>query len=549
MRKRMSLARQLFALQLAVILALVGTAALLVFLEVRRDTRAHAELEVRTLASALAELPEVRTALESPDPAAVLQPLATSVREATGTDFIVFMAPDRTRYTHPNPERVGEPFVGTIGPALEGRAFTESYEGTLGPSVRAVVPIRDADGEVDALLSIGILQEQIGSELQRRLYPVVYLSAAALLVAAAGSYAISRRLDRQTLGLGAEEITRLYEHHDAVLRTVREGLLIVSPRGELVLANDQARALLGLTGHPEGRQVRDLGLRPPLDGLLASGEPADDRLCVYGDRVLVAHQERIEKDGRPLGTVTTLRDHTELEALAGELDSVRGFTDALRAQAHESANRLHTVITMVELGQPERAVEFATVELASAQQLADRLTESVEEPALAALLLGKAAQAAEKGVELVVTEDTAVAESAVTARDLVTLVGNLVDNAIDAALTAEPPRKVTVTARSEPDGGLLVRVSDSGRGVDGAHLDSIFTRGWTTKSAAGGRGQGLGLALVKQVISRYGGEAEVGTGNGGVFTVRLHPREGSEEPDERGDQPTRDQPDEPGEEA
>ncbi|WP_017626768.1 sensor histidine kinase [Nocardiopsis chromatogenes] len=525
MRKRMSLARQLFVLQLAVFLSLVGTAAVLVFLEVRRDTHEHAALQVRALASALAELPEVRTALKGPDPSAELQPLAESVGEAAGTDFIVFMAPDRTRYTHPDPERIGEPFVGTVAPALEGRTFTESYAGTLGPSVRAVTPIRGEDGQVEALVSIGILQERIGSEVQRRLYPVVAVSAAALLVAAAGSYAISRRLDRQTLGLGAAEITRMYEHHDAVLRTVREGLLIVSPRGELVLANDQARELLGLGADAEGRRVGDLGLRPPLDGLLASGEPADDRLCAYGDRVLVARQERIEKDGRPLGTVTTLRDHTELEALAGELDSVRGFTEALRAQAHESANRLHTVVTMVELGQTERAVEFATVELASAQQLADRLTEAVEEPALAALLLGKAAQAAEKGVELVVTEDTAVTECAIAARDLVTLVGNLVDNAIDAALAAEPPRRVTVTARGDGGGGLLVRVADSGRGVGGAHLDSIFTRGWTTKSAAGARGQGLGLALVKQVIDRYGGEAEVESGDGAVFTVRLRPQE------------------------
>ncbi|MDA2810964.1 sensor histidine kinase [Nocardiopsis sp. RSe5-2] len=544
MRKRMSLARQLFVLQLAVILSLVGTAAVLVFLEVRRETHEHAVLQVRALASALAELPEVRTALNGPDPSAELQPLAESVGEAAGTDFIVFMAPDRTRYTHPDPERIGEPFVGTVAPALEGRTFTESYEGTLGPSVRAVTPIRGEDGQVEALVSIGILQERIGSEVQRRLYPVVAVSAAALLVAAAGSYAISRRLDRQTLGLGAAEITRMYEHHDAVLRTVREGLLIVSPRGELVLANDQARELLGLGADAEGRRVGDLGLRPPLDALLASGEPADDRLCVYGDRVLVARQERIEKDGRPLGTVTTLRDHTELEALAGELDSVRGFTEALRAQAHESANRLHTVVTMVELGQTERAVEFATVELASAQQLADRLTEAVEEPALAALLLGKAAQAAEKGVELVVTEDSAVTDCAVAARDLVTLVGNLVDNAIDAALAAEPPRRVTVTARSDAGGGLLVRVADSGSGVGGAHLDSIFTRGWTTKSAAGARGQGLGLALVKQVIDRYGGAAEVESGDGAVFTVRLRPQQAPEAPGGQGgpdDRPDREE--------
>jgi two-component system, CitB family, sensor kinase len=530
MRKRLNVAQQVFALTFTVIFLLVGTGAFLVFWEVRRDVRAHAEDRVLTLASALAELPEVGEALAEPEPAEVtarLQPLATSVRVATGTDFIVFMTPDRIRYTHPVPERVGRPFVGTVAPALEGHAFTETYEGTLGPSVRAVVPVLDGEGELTALLSIGILQDKIGSELRRRLSPVVFVSAGALLVAAAGSYAVSRRLDRQTLGLGPEQLTRLYEHHDAVLHAVREGLLIVSPRGELVLANDQARRLLGLGDDPEGRPVTALGLHPPMARLLTSGEPVTDRLCVYADRVLVANQEPIEHDGRRLGTVTTLRDHTELEALAGELDSERGFTEALRSQAHESANRLHTVVTLVELGKPEQAVEFATGELASAQALTDRLTDAVEEPALAALLLGKAAQAAEKGVEFTVTEDTAVAPGRIAARDLVTLVGNLVNNAIDAALAGPPPRRVTVTARSEPGaaGQLLVRVADSGRGVDSAHLGDIFGRGWTTKPAVGPHGQGLGLALVRQVIDRYGGEVEVGSGPGGgaVFTVRLRP--------------------------
>lgn len=519
-RRRLSLARQLFVLQLALILLLVGAGTLLVLWEVRRDSREDAEHQVRTLAAALAELPAVHAALERPDPSAELQPLATAVQRATGTDFVVFMDTDRTRYSHANPERVGERFLGTIGPALEGRTFTESYEGTLGPSVRAVVPVR-VDGEVRGLLSIGILQEQIGAELSRRLAPVLLVAGAGLLLAGAGSWVISRRLDRQTLGLGAAEITRLYQHHDAVLRAVREGLVIVGPDGALTLANHQARQLLGLGPDAEGRPVGALGIGPPVGELLASGAPVSDELCVYGDRVLVLNQERITRGGRRLGTVATLRDHTELEALAGELDSARGFAEALRAQAHESANRLHTVVAMIELGQAERAVEFATVELASAQELADRLISHVEEPALAALLLGKAAQAAERGVELTVTDDSAVAETAVAPRDLVTLVGNLVDNAIDAALAAPPPRRVTVTARAASGGRLLIRVADTGPGVDDAQLESIFTRGWTTKRPSGARGRGLGLALVRQVIDRYGGEVEVGRGDGAVFTVRL----------------------------
>ncbi|MFD7508987.1 ATP-binding protein [Streptomyces sp. NPDC059853] len=520
-RSRLSLARQLFTLQIVLILLLVVTSAVLVFLQVRHDNRADTEHQVTTLASGLAELPEVRRAVAGEDPAATLQPLAASVRKATGTDFIVFMAPDRTRYSHTDPELIGLRFRGNIDRALAGDSFTESYEGTLGPSIRAVVPITDDRGEVTALVSVGVLQKKIGAELSRRLAPVVPVSAGALILAGAGSWAISRRLDRQTLGLGAEEITRLYEHHDAVLRTVREGLLIVSPRGVLILVNDHARRLLALPEGVEGRPVLDLGLPSPVGPLLTSGSPVTDRLCVHGDRVLVLNQERIERHGRHLGTVTTLRDHTELEALAGELDSARGFAEALRSQAHESANRLHTVVTMIELGRPEQAVEFATVELASAQALADRLTEEVQEPALAALLLGKAAQAAEKGVELEITDDTAVAEAGFAPRDLVTLVGNLVDNAIEAALAAPPPRRVTVTARTEGD-SLLVRVSDSGAGLDGAALESMFRRGWTTKRAQGARGQGLGLALVRQVIDRYGGDVEVSGDAGAVFTVRLY---------------------------
>ncbi|WP_265522621.1 ATP-binding protein [Oerskovia flava] len=522
MHRRMSLARQLFLLQLGVIVLLVGAGTVLAFLDAQRISEAGADRRVVMLASALAELPEVRAALADDDPSRTLQPLAESVRTATRTDFIVFMDTDRTRYTHPNPDRIGEPFLGTVEPALAGGTVTETYEGTLGPSVRAVLPVHDESGEVVALVSIGVLQSQIGQELLERVPALLGVAAAAIVVAALGSWVISRRLSRQTLGLGPVEITRMYEQHDAVLHAVREGLVIIDLDGRLALANDEAARLLGLPTDAEGAEVEDLGVDEPLRSLLRSGEPVSDRLIVYRDRVLVVSSEPAIRDGRELGVVTTLRDHTELEALSGELDTARGFAEALRAQAHESANRLHTVVTMIELGRPEKAVEFATVELASAQQLADQVVGSVEEPALAALLLGKAAQAHEKGVELVISDDTEVRDVRVPARDLVTLVGNLVDNAIDAALTAPPPRRVVVTARGR-DGGLVLEVADSGAGMDATQVDDIFTRGWTTKEVAGAHGHGLGLALVRQIITRYEGSVEVACDGATTFTVRLPP--------------------------
>jgi sensor histidine kinase regulating citrate/malate metabolism len=230
----------------------------------------------------------------------------------------------------------------------------------------------------------------------------------------------------------------------------------------------------------------------------------------------------VRSGARSLGTVVTLRDHTELSALTGELDAARGFTESLRSAAHESANRLHTVITLVELGRPEQAVAFGTAELRAAQELTDRIVGAVREPVLAALLLGKSAEARERGIELLISKESELDDVGIDERDLVTILGNLIDNAMDAAVSGTPPARVEVHLRAD-DGVCLVRVSDSGPGLDASTADEVFQRGWTTK----GSGRGLGLAIVAQAVRRLGGAIEVGYNQGAVFTVRLPLRAGS----------------------
>jgi sensor histidine kinase regulating citrate/malate metabolism len=221
---------------------------------------------------------------------------------------------------------------------------------------------------------------------------------------------------------------------------------------------------------------------------------------VTADRVLIVNQEPVRWEGRPIGTVMTIRDQTEVRSVMDELDSVRGFAESLRAQAHESANRLHTVITMVELGRYQDAVDFATAELELSQHLIDRLMSAVHEPALAALLLGKVDQAAERGVELTVTDDTALDSiDPLTPQETVTLVGNLVDNATDVAATT-PDAWVEVTVRRD-ESAIMVRVADSGPGLDPETFARASTRGFSTKSGH----HGLGLALVSQLVTRHHG--------------------------------------------
>jgi sensor histidine kinase regulating citrate/malate metabolism len=251
---------------------------------------------------------------------------------------------------------------------------------------------------------------------------------------------------------------------------------------------------------------------------LAGGRQVHDAIHLTTNRVLVVNQAPARWEGRDLGTVLTLRDHTDLQALTGELDSARGLAEALRSQAHEAANRLHTVISLIELGRTEQALTFATAELAQAQQLTDLVVSAVDEPVLAALLMGKAAEASERGVALEVDPASNVPESVVPARDLVTVVGNLLDNAIDAAAGAPGPRRVGFSSWIEdpPSGDgiaatLVLQVSDSGPGLDHASATNAFTRGWSTKSDERLIGHGLGLALVGQVTHRNNGTVEVGS--------------------------------------
>ncbi|GAA3038352.1 sensor histidine kinase [Streptosporangium longisporum] len=541
-----SLARQMLALQIVVVGVTVAGGASLALLQTRDLLVEEAAGTARAVTVSVADSPSVLASLGDPS---ALQPYAERVRRETGVDFITIMSLDGVRYTHPNPAQIGRRFLGTTAPALAGRTFTETYTGTLGPSVRAVAPVRDAGGRVRALVSGGITIDRISIRLRDQLAGALLIGGLGLSVGGAGTYLVGARLRRQTHGMGPAELSRMYEYHDAILHAVREGLLLVDAEGRVTLSNDGARELLGLTGEPAGRHVTEIGLPPSLAERLATGENRTDEIHMTGERTLVVNAAVVRSGNRSLGTVVTLRDHTELQFLAGQLDAERGFADSLRAAAHESANRLHTVITLVELGRTEQAVEFATAEIRAAQQLTDRVVGAVREPVLAALLLGKSAEAAERGVELAITPDSELGDLGLDTRDLVTIVGNLVDNAVDAAMAGTRPARVEVRLRAD-ETTFVIGVSDSGQGLDPARTADAFRRGWTTK----GDGRGLGLAMVGQAVRRAGGTIAVGGtgpgghgdghddgdsgdghdhghghGHGAVFTVRL-PLNGREAP-------------------
>ena len=527
-----SIAARLFVLQVAFITLLTIVATVWLFADARSDVDAEAASKSMTVATSIADNPFVVESVASDDPTALLEPYAVDLMRDTQTDFITIMTPGRIRITHPDPAQIGKEFLGTVTPALRGESFTETYTGTLGPSVRAVVPVENSAGEVVAIVAAGVTVDKISAALGGRLAIVLATAALTLGLGALAAFLLSRYLRRVTWGRGPEEMARMFSYYEGVLHSVREGLVLVDAEGRLVLYNDQAAEFLGLPfDRPaEPVPVRDLDLPPELGALLAGGQRAVDEVYFTATDVLVVNQEVTVPGGpaRVLGTVTTLRDHTDLQKLTGELQTMRTLSAALRSQTHEFSNRLHTIVALIELGRSAEAVEFAAGELDLGQELADTLLASVDEPVLTALLLGKSAQARERGIELDLHVGDGLGRIGIEPSELVTIVGNLVDNAMDAVaadlesaapvLTADGERPCVVVEIDRDAAGVVLRVSDNGGGFD--DVDLAFARGYSTKNA-GEFGRGVGLALVGQAVRRLRGTVELHNDGGAVVTVRL----------------------------
>ncbi|MFF2461933.1 SpoIIE family protein phosphatase [Streptomyces mirabilis] len=368
MRSRRGLptvAGQVFLLQAILILALAAAAVAALMFQYRGDAEREARTRSLAVASAVAASPTVREALSRANPTVVLQPQAEETRRRTAVDFVVVMSPTGIRYTHPNPAQIGRRYIGNIAAAQHGGIVTETTAGTLGPSVRTVVPVTTNDGRVIGLVSAGITVKQVSLAAERQVPLVLAATGVVLSAATGGTALISRRLRRQTHGLGPTQMTRMYEHHDAVLHSVREGVLIVDSHGRLLLANDEARRLLGLRADGDGRPVTDLGLEPKAEQLLLSGRATTDEVIEVGDRLVAVSQRPMAQQPGLGGWVATLRDTTELSALMGRVEVVQERLTLL----YDAGIRIGTTLDVTRTAQElaafavPRFADYVTVDL------------------------------------------------------------------------------------------------------------------------------------------------------------------------------------------
>ncbi|MEU3610219.1 SpoIIE family protein phosphatase [Streptomyces sp. NPDC035033] len=361
-----SLAGQVLALEGLIALLLVVAAVLVTFQQARQDVLRDARTRSLAVAEAFAKAPGVDDALVSPDPTAALQERAEQTRVATGVDFVAVLGPDGVRYTDAESDLIGKKATGDLSRAVvDGESFTETFHGAPNDAVRAVVPVVDDRGRIVGMVTSGIEVQSISEVVRGRLVVLLAAGGGALLLAVGGAALVSRRLRRQTHGLGPAEMTRMKEHHEAVLHAVREGVLIVGADKRLLLANDEARRLLGLPADAERRPVAELGLDPRTVELLESGRTATDEVHRAGDRLLAVSVRPTVPDGSGSGSVMTMRDTTELAALSGRAEVARGRLQLLYEAGVRIGTTLEVVRTAEELAEVAvpRFADFATVEL------------------------------------------------------------------------------------------------------------------------------------------------------------------------------------------
>ncbi|MFD5030078.1 ATP-binding protein [Streptomyces sp. NPDC058220] len=446
-----------------------------------------------------------------------VQAEAERIRQSTGAEYVVVMDRRGVRWSHTDLSQIGKVVSTDPSEALAGRHVMEIDSGTLGRSARGKVPLRDHQGKIVGAVSVGIAYDSVRDRLLAAIPGLLAYAGGALAAGALAAYLISRRLQRQTHDLAFSDISALLTEREAMLHSLREGVVALDGAGRIRLMNDEAQRLLGLGPDATGR---------PLDEVLGDGRTTEvltgrvlgvDLLAVRGSRVLVANRMPTD-DG---GAVVTLRDRTELEQLGRELDATRGLIDALRAQDHEHANRMHTLLGLLELEMHEEAVDFVTEVVGVHRATAEQITEKIHDPLPAALLVGKATVAAERGVSLRLSPGTLLPDRLVDPQGLVTVVGNLVDNALDAAAGSQDPR-IEVELRAEGR-TVVLRISDTGPGVPVEQRELVFSEGWSTKKLPAHGKRGLGLALVRRLAERQGGSARVGeSAHGGAeFTVVL----------------------------
>lgn len=492
--------------------------------EILEDQIGKRALEV---SRTVARMPMVKQQIVKPRPDGKLQALAEQIREEVGAEFIVIGNRDGIRFSHPKPDRLGKKMVGgDNAPALElGESYVSRAVGTLGPSIRGKVPIFDASGVIVGVVSVGYLQENVRVIIHDHQLKVGVLIGILVVFGILGAVSISNRFKRAIFDLEPEQIARLLTERETIIDSIREGIVAIDRDAKVTVVNRQAIIILGRDSESQiiGQPIRDVLPGAKLSRVLSGGEQRHDQeLEVNGTIMLINTVPMIEQD-TIIGAVASFRRRDELDILAKQFSQVKEYSEMLRAQTHEYSNKLHTIAGLIQIEHDREALELISQETAGYQGLIGFLAKAVPFPVLAAFILGKYNHAQELRIEFEIDPDSQLKDvpSELSREKLLTILGNLLDNAFDAALQGEHQAKVKLSM-TDVSNDLIFEVEDSGAGVSAEKSEQIFERGFSTKQAD----RGHGLYLVRKALRDLGGQITLSDSDlgGALFSVFIPKR-------------------------
>ncbi len=473
-----------------------------------------------TLAKSVSVMPDVIELIQNGDPKHDLPPLALLIAKRTGASYIVFTDKDGVRLSHPNPALIGKK-VEDAQATLAGASKTSFHPGSLGLSANGRTPVFNSEGKVIGMVSAGFLTKTFADEVSSLRNSFIYLGFGIIFLGFIIAEILARKLRNRRIENELEETKIKYQERDAMLHAIKEGVITLTTDRKIILINDEAMRLLDLKKSVVGQAIDAVLPQGRLLDLLEGETPqGDDEIVLNENFSLRISARPVRQFGRNIGSVITLRDRTEHIGLLRELDSVTNLTNALRAQQHEYANRIHTITGLVELGRVDEAKEYlgeiATVDA----DLAEKLNDKIANQTVTALLLAKVAIAREKGVKLVIDPKSSLDDISLDLNAQITVIGNLIDNALDS-VAGKPGALVSLTIETSHSKTKIITVRDNGSGLPEPRPDIVFEDGFSTKMVGKSSHRGLGLAIVSRLVKQAGGSITCYNNQGAVFIVDI----------------------------
>jgi len=470
----------------------------------------------------VAQIPLVRKKILMPHPDGTLQKLAEKIRHETGAEFIVIGNRESIRFSHPKPDRLGKKMVGGDNALAlnQGKSYISKAVGTLGPSIRGKVPIFSDSGKVIGIVSVGYLLEDVEEIIRAHQYKVGLLIGGLMLLGIFGAISISSRFKKAIFGLEPEQIARLFTERAAIIESIREGIVAIDRNAEVTVVNQVAIESLGKKDESEiiGQHIKHVLPGAKLSHILTGGKQRIDQELSVGDATMIINTVPMLDNEKIIGAVASFRRKDELDILAKQLSQVKEYSEMLRAQTHEYSNKLHTIAGLIQIGHEKEALELIGKESAGYQGLIAFLAKAVPHPVLAAFIIGKYNHAQELRIDFEIDPDSQLVDvpTELNREKLLTILGNLLDNAFDAALQGEKSPQVKLSM-TDIGNDLVFEIEDSGAGVSPELSNKIFDKGFSTKHAD----RGQGLYLVKKALRDLGGEMTLSDSDmgGALFSV------------------------------